>query len=185
MTTTTSIELFLALVVGAYLVIMAVTYIRMRGTRLVICPETREPAAVTVDAGHAAMSALRARPEIRLLSCSCWPEREGCRQACASQIEAAPKETLASERVKAWVAGRTCAMCGQAFGPWQTVGPQPGLLDATTRQALRWDDIPPEQLPSLFESHLPVCKYCQMVEEVRGRYPELASDRSRPETRAH
>ena len=53
-------------------------YVRYRGRRVVTCPETEQYAAVDVDAIHAAVSSLSGVPQLRLTSCSRWPEREGC-----------------------------------------------------------------------------------------------------------
>ena len=65
------------------------TYQKFRGTRVITCPETGCPAAVEVDRKHAAATTfLRERQtELRLASCSRWPEREGCGQECLAQID--------------------------------------------------------------------------------------------------
>jgi len=54
----------------------------------------QQAAGVVVDARHAAATALGKSPELRLSSCSRWPERAGCGQECLSQIEASPVECL-------------------------------------------------------------------------------------------
>jgi hypothetical protein len=65
-------------------------YFKYRGTRLVTCPETDSPAAVRVGAGRIMASSSIGEPDLRLGSCSRWPERRLCGQPCLSQIEAAP-----------------------------------------------------------------------------------------------
>ncbi len=64
------------------------------------CPETNLPAAVAVDARHAAWTAALSRPRLRIRSCTLWPRRAGCAQRCCDlpQIsgETAP---LGSERL--------------------------------------------------------------------------------------
>ena len=54
---------------------------KYRGRRVITCPENQRPAGVVVDARHAAATALGKAPELRLSSCSRWPERAGCGQA--------------------------------------------------------------------------------------------------------
>ena len=62
-------------------------FFRLRGKRLVTCPETHAPAAVDVAAGEAALGAFVNEPTLRLLECSRWPERERCGQECLQQID--------------------------------------------------------------------------------------------------
>ena len=61
-------------------------YSRYSGSRLVACPENQQSAVVSVDARHAASTGLRGgRPELRLCTCTRWPERAQCAQGCLSQ----------------------------------------------------------------------------------------------------
>src|SRR6266568_1622017 len=60
-------------------------FLRYRGTSAITFPETLQHAAVEVDALHAALA-----DEMRLRTCSRWPEKAGCDQACLHQIEARP-----------------------------------------------------------------------------------------------
>jgi hypothetical protein len=55
-------------------------YMRLRGLRLLRCPETRVPAAVGLDAAYAAWTAAFWRPLLRVRSCTLWPRRAGCAQ---------------------------------------------------------------------------------------------------------
>jgi len=50
--------------------------------RAVICPETHQKVGVTIDARHAAASALRDAPDFRLSDCTRWPARAKCAQEC-------------------------------------------------------------------------------------------------------
>jgi hypothetical protein len=92
--------LFIALVFVAvllvYLVIAARTWARARGARIVVCPETRLPVAVNVDVGHAVASALWEKTDLKLTSCTRWPERQDCDQPCVRQIEVAPSASSAA-----------------------------------------------------------------------------------------
>lgn len=55
---------------------------RFRGSRNVNCPETHAPVVVGFDALHAAITGLRGKPQLRLATCSRWPMRANCDQAC-------------------------------------------------------------------------------------------------------
>jgi hypothetical protein len=71
--------------VGLVYVLLPVTsdaYVRFRRRRRVRCPETGTGADVQVDARHAALTAAFGDPAVRVASCSLWPERGGCAQAC-------------------------------------------------------------------------------------------------------
>jgi len=57
-------------------------YFRFRGKREFRCPETGTEAEVGVDARLAALTEPFGRPRLRVVSCSLWPERDGCAQAC-------------------------------------------------------------------------------------------------------
>ena len=182
---TTTLLLLLAAVLAVYLTVALRAFLKMRGQRVVICPETGAPAAVTVDSGHAALSAMWDAPDVRLDTCSRWPERDGCNQACAGQIEVSPEDTLAVSILKRWYAGRTCALCKRAISTVRTVEPRPGLLrvDAGASRFLNWDDIPAENLPAALESHLPVCADCTLAEAFRRQFPERVTDRADTELR--
>jgi len=178
-------QLFVVLVIGlvvlVYVGLAVANYIRMRGTRIIVCPENQQPAAVEVDAAHAAMTAVWESPDIRLEACSRWPEREDCDQACTGQIAVSPSETLAFEMLRRWYADKNCAICRRALAPLQHVGPKPGMLNVATpsHETLGWDEIPAEHLPAMFETHLPVCSSCQVAEAFRRQFPDLVLDRDR------
>ncbi len=54
--------------------------------RLVTCPEKVKAAVVRIHATRAIASRLAGSNELHLRSCSFWPERKGCDQACVDQI---------------------------------------------------------------------------------------------------
>ncbi len=60
------------------------------GNRNVNCPETRARVTVRFDALHAAVTALRGKPHLRLATCSRWPMRADCDQACIPDAVNAP-----------------------------------------------------------------------------------------------
>jgi uncharacterized protein (DUF58 family) len=54
-------------------------------TRPVTCPETNAEAGVTIDARHAATTALRGKQQFRLKDCTQWPARIRCNQECLAE----------------------------------------------------------------------------------------------------
>ncbi len=146
---------------------------RLRGDRIVTCPETGEPALVRVDVAIAVTSDSGSEPAA-LTTCSRWPERAGCDLACAG--EAQQPWRSAPEMVKAWANGRQCVSCG---GP--LVEPRPGghhiaLLEPSgmTRE---WVDIAGERLPLALATCLPMCWNCHVAATFRRLHPELITDR--------
>lgn len=57
-----------------------------RRRRVVTCPETGAATGVRVDAGRVARSAWFGPLDLRLRSCTRWPERAGCGEECTSQL---------------------------------------------------------------------------------------------------
>lgn len=60
-------------------------YKRYSGSRPVACPQDQQPAAVSIDARHAAATGMDGCPDLRLCDCTYWPERSNCDRACLSQ----------------------------------------------------------------------------------------------------
>jgi len=153
-------------------------WLKYRGTRIVVCPESREMVAVEVDAGHAAFSAPQGRPQLRLEACTRWPERKGCGQECLGQIESAPEACLLRNILADWYAGKSCAVCGRTFGVIQWHDHKPALLgrDGVT---VEWDGFKAEQVVDVLASHEPVCWDCHIAETFRHEHPELVTERPR------
>jgi Protein of unknown function (DUF1761) len=88
--------LLIAIVMGSLILLMPVlwgreTYNEYRGSRAVTCPENGRQVAVSFDSVHAAMSAFKGIPELRLLECTRWPERIKCGQKCIPEaLKTAP-----------------------------------------------------------------------------------------------
>lgn len=166
-----------ALVVGYLLFRGLHSYFKMRGKRLVTCPETRKPAAVDLDAKRLARGAVFGTPQLRLSECSRWPERHGCGQECLKQIEAGPEGCLIRHLVADWYAGKTCAFCGKPVDVAEEwVGHVPALLNLEKR-TVYWDKIAPEKLPEVFQTHSAVCWSCHIAETFRREHPDLIVDR--------
>ena len=164
----------------AYLVIRAVggVYLRYRGTRVIRCPETQQPAGVHLDLKHAAGTALRGATELRLDACSRWPERRKCGQECLSQIEESPEDCLVRVMFVKWYADKDCVCCGKPIGEIHLTDHRPALLNPSGR-LVEWQEVAPENLPAVLSSHRPVCWNCLVVQRMIGEHPELVVDRSR------
>jgi hypothetical protein len=146
-------------------------YLRFRGRRMVICPETKQPAAVNVGASKAALGG-----GFRLSDCDRWPEREGCGQECLAEINAAPDGCLVRERLAAWYAGKSCVYCHAALSEveWHEHRPCVLMADGTP---LEWHEISPVQIAGGLEGCQPLCWRCHIVQTFRRKYPELVIDR--------
>lgn len=154
----------------------ATAYLKFRGTRLVTCPETEEPAAVEADAKYAAFTASIGERGLRLKDCSRWPERQDCVQQCLGQIVSAPEGCLVRNILAKWCGGRTCVLCGKALGEIDWLDHKPALM-SPERVTLEWNEIPAEKVSVVLQTHMPVCWDCHIAETFRGRYPELIVDR--------
>jgi hypothetical protein len=146
-----------------------------RGQRLVICPETMEPAAVEIDPVDAAFQALLKTREIHLQSCIRWPEKAGCGQACVSQIAAAPRGCLIRSVLTEWYEGKSCALCGKELSV-DFAEHKPALL-TPERISSEWTDLRVADIPEILATHRPICWDCHVVETLYRMHPELITAR--------
>jgi hypothetical protein len=148
--------------------------LRYRGRRVIICPETQDGAVVTLKALQAATSG-----QLKLSSCTRWPERAGCDQACLTQIAQSPEGCRIKALVAAWYDGKRCVCCHRPFlrMAWQD-GP-PALLRDDGRSC-EWKDLKPEDLPRAFRTSQPLCWYCNNIRELEHIDPKLIVRRTRP-----
>ena len=172
------VGLFATLVVAAVVSVrLAGAWWQYRGRRVVHCPENRKPAGVLVDARHAAATALRKKPELRLSSCSRWPERAGCGQECLAQIAAAPEDCLVRNILSGWYAGKVCASCGRPMTEVQWSTSAPALLQAG-KVSMAWSEVPADRLYEVMAAALPLCFACHMANTLVREHPELVVGRS-------
>ncbi len=90
------------LALGALYVLMPIfahTYSRLRGKRVVRCPETAQATEIALDAAHGAAGVLVGRSTLRVHECECWktrPDLQGCDQECLKgvSVEAAQSHAL-------------------------------------------------------------------------------------------
>ena len=152
-------------------------YARFRGERVITCPENKQPAAVHINMSKVARKAMLGKLDLRLDQCSRWPERAGCGQDCLSQISADPEKCLVWNLVDDWYKGKSCAYCQKPFGEIHWHDRHPALL-GPDRSIVQWNEVPPENLPQIFQNYLPVCWNCYIAEEFRRKNPERVMDRT-------
>jgi hypothetical protein len=66
-------------------------YLRFRGPRMVICPETGSFAKIRVNATKAALSSISDGVEMKVTSCDRWPTNQECNQGCVDESAPAPQ----------------------------------------------------------------------------------------------
>ena len=148
-----------------------------RGTRLVACPETKQPAAVELDSIRAALTLLGDEsPRLRLTNCSRWPEKAGCGQECLGEVERDPKACLVRTIVADWYRGQSCVFCGKPIPEVTWTEHRPALL-SPDRVTVSWKDVKPETLPDLFATHKPVCWDCHVVQSLIRERPDTVTVR--------
>jgi len=165
-----------ALGLVAFVAVFIALYVKFRGKRIVTCPETHEPVSAEINAALAASTWLVTQPRFVVTACSRWPERAGCDQACAPQIEADAEGTRVRDIVTHWYTERTCVYCAKPIE--DLVGATgPGLLNADG-ELYEWSDIAAEDLPRALASSVAVCARCELTEDFRRRYPNRVIDRA-------
>jgi hypothetical protein len=153
------------------------SFIRYRGLRVVTCPETQEAVGVKVDQSYAALTSITDAPDLRLKSCTRWPERHDCDQDCLLQIAANPEGTRYWNQMIYWYEGQACAFCGKVFGRLDWSERKPALMDAN-RNLYEWIDVLPERLTKVLETHKPVCWSCYIAECFHREHPDLVTERN-------
>ncbi|HEX9163391.1 MAG TPA: hypothetical protein VF980_16910 [Thermoanaerobaculia bacterium] len=147
-------------------------FFKFRGTRVVTCPENHQPVAVRV-------SAMRSTESLRLGSCTRWPEKEGCDEACVRQIEESPEATLVRAIATDWYTAKKCVVCHAPIAKivWHERPPAVLAPDGTSRE---WKDVAPQDLPAVLATHQPVCWKCHVTESFRREHAPLVVERPRP-----
>lgn len=154
------------------------SWLRMRGLRVVTCPETGRKAGVMLDARRAALTGALSGPEMRLASCTRWPEKRACGQECLSEVAQAGEGCLVRSILTAWYAGKRCANCAAFFGEIDWIGRKPGLMDPSGA-TIEWAQVRAEDIDAVLASHRPVCFACHTTNLFVRQHPELIVDRTR------
>ena len=151
-------------------------YRKLRGARIVTCPETRRPVTVNVNAARGATRALAGGTEIDLKECTRWPERQDCGQECLLQVHAEGPACLVQNIVRKNYDGRECVYCGRLFRDLHPLDHPPGLRIPGSLP-IQWSSMRPEELPEAFETHDLVCWDCLIAESFRIDHPDLVTER--------
>lgn len=168
--------MFATAVLLAMVVAFIELYAHYRGKRIVTCPETNAPAGAKINAALAAGTWLVTQPRFVVTACSRWPERAGCDQACAPQVEASPEETLVRSIVGKWYGARNCTYCSQPIREIGGAAVAPALL-GPDGELRAWKDIAPEDLPHVLASSVAVCARCELAEDFRRRFLDRVTER--------
>lgn len=131
-------------------------YQRYAGSRAVTCPEDGRHVAVTIDAFHAAITGLGARPDLRLSDCTRWPDRMDCDQACI--LQASHQKAYAEHEV-APPKGKKIPhlpVIAAAFAAWclGAIWHSQYLFRAQWTQALGWGALPSREVARYWAPHL-------------------------------
>jgi hypothetical protein len=60
-------------------------YARYRRRKVVTCPDNQMFTEVTLHAGRAAFGSLFGKSKLTVKSCSRWPRKKGCDEACVAE----------------------------------------------------------------------------------------------------
>jgi hypothetical protein len=173
-----SVLVVAAVILAGVAVWLGRTWWKYRGQRVITCPENQRPAAVVLDAAHAAATVIGKAPELRLSECSRWPEKAGCGQQCLSEIRESGADCLVRNIIAKWYRGKACAACGQAIGEIDWTGSHPALLVAD-RETVEWNQIPADKLSGTLAAALPICFACHTANKLVKEHPEVVTDRHR------
>lgn len=169
------------LVIATVLTWFAIRWSRMRGPRVITCPDNLHIEAVEVDAARAAViSIFRGETEYQLKSCTRWPEKAGCGQECVTQIHVSPHHCLVRSILGDWYLGRRCTYCNNAFGEINWHDHKPALYDPEQQKTIEWTDVRPELVYTALETFEPVCWNCHVAETFRREHGDLVTDRRAP-----
>ncbi len=143
--------------------------LKYRGTHVLTCPDNHEHVAVKVGL-------LQGGSQPRLKSCTRWPEKEGCDQACVGELEASPHQTLVQAIAADWYLGKRCVYCQSAIEDivWHERPPALRAPDGKTRQ---WTAVAPHELHEVLATYLPVCYRCHVTESFRRDHIEWVIER--------
>lgn len=173
------------LIVATLATLLAARYARLRGARVITCPDNHQYAGVEVDAAHATLTSIfHGKTHLQLQSCTRWPEKEGCGQECVAEIESATNHCLVRAVLADWYLGRKCRFCQHAFGQVNWHDHKPALFDADRGRSVEWTAIAPEKVYDAMSRFEPVCWNCHVAETFRQDHGDLVTDRRYPRSGA-
>lgn len=159
---------------GVWFLVRALAIRRqLKGDRIVVCPETGQPATVRIDLALAVAGDDGSAPA-PLEACSRWAERGHCDQPCVAAAHL--PASAASALVKAWAKGRPCTSCQGEVVEHAFAGHHISLLEPTGLSR-EWVDVAADRLPLALATSLPLCWNCHQAATFRRMYPDLVVDR--------
>ena len=150
------------------------TWMAIRGYRLyskahvLACPDTGAAVAVKLHVVRAAATNLTGKADLRVKSCSRWPEKRNCGQECLSQIKAAPGACSVRSIMANAYRGARCALCDAEIGEIGRGGRKPVLMSPDRKTRIEWDEVPPQDLPKILATHSKICQDCHTEEFLRN-----------------
>ncbi|HEX6047565.1 MAG TPA: hypothetical protein VFZ22_23955 [Pyrinomonadaceae bacterium] len=142
------------------------------GTKVVTCPETKEPAIVEVDSLYTSLTSATRFPDIRLEHCSRWPMKEECGQECLMDLDVAPENCLVSGVLMRWYRDRHCVFCQKDFPELHWIDHRPALRSPDGK-LLAWNEVHLNDLRNVLETHSAVCWDCYITQSFRVEHPDL------------
>jgi len=150
-----------------------------RRVQVITCPETQAPVAVKLHVVRAAATSLSGNADLRVKSCSRWPEKRNCGQECLSQIKAAPGACSVRSILARSYKGAHCALCNVDIGQIGRGANKPILMSPDSKTRIEWDEVAPQDLPKVLSTHSKICWNCHMEESFRALHPVEIRDASR------
>jgi hypothetical protein len=156
------------LVTGLPVALSLQNYFANRGRQSVTCPDSKQPADVTVDRKFAFWTALRGQEHSRLESCSRWPEKGDCGQECLAQVEPSPENI--ERLLTKWYEGKSCAICTRALTPADWRRSRLAVLNADNKP-FELREMTLERLSAALENMRPLCWNCHQEDRERWALP--------------
>ena len=87
-------------------------------------------------------------------------------------MDVASDDCLVRSVLAKWYTGKSCVYCGKQFGEVQWIDHKPALL-SPDGLLMDWNKVELQSLPTVLESHLPVCWDCYIAQSFLKEHPEL------------
>jgi hypothetical protein len=157
-----------AILVGLPLASTLQTYFKNRGRRPVVCPDDDQCAQVVVDNKFVLQAAMRGKEQMRVKSCTHWPQNEQCGQECLVQVDATSENI--DRLLTRWLGGKSCNACGRLLTPADWRFGRLGFFNEQFKLVeLRQIDL--DEIGSVPEPTRPLCWSCHQQEKQRQTQP--------------
>lgn len=157
-----------AVLVGLPLASTLQTYFKNRGRRPVVCPDDDQRAQVEVDNKFALQAAMQGKEQMRVKSCTHWPENGQCGQECLVQVQATSENI--DRLLTRWLDGKSCNVCGRLLTPADWRFGRMGFFNEQFKLVeLRQIDL--EEIGSVPDPTRPLCWSCHQQEKQRQAQP--------------